>query len=503
MSRFRTDLELPSVWPPPQDAAGVLDAIRYCRRHDTVGHQIHTVMALLFFFTLPLATVPSGVTFAGLAAIAVFRIPHTRYCYPSILRMPIAWLIAAWIAYFAMSVLWSPDRVTGLKELGAARTLLVPIAVWPIIERLPWLLGAALAGVAGQNVVQILQLAGVVRGVEGRAGGLIHPIQAGAWCLVAICFHINGALTTGGRLRWISLAGGILAGVGLVASGSRGPWLAAAIAVPALVALLAIRRPAARPAAAAVGAMLILAGLAAIPVIKPRFDEMKSEVQRVIDAKDYWSSAGLRIGLADWALDIFSESPIVGAGAGGFRKRYKKLDEYTDAVARAEHASFVERVPGYEEALADGADVTALRNYKRGRRLADSRIAYMHRHHAHSTYLQVLATQGLLGAAIILAMLVVLLRSAWSQGRDHPYAEAMFFGVLAWMIGAQFDSYHLNGHLLGLLALLIAATLPHRPAPRYELAADDDPAPAAPEKLRSASHSGNSDPALPADAGQP
>ncbi len=503
MSRFRTDLELPSVWPPPHDAAGVFDAIRYCRRHDPVGHQIHTVMALLFFFTLPFATAPSGITFAGLAAIAILRIPHTRYCYTSILRMPIAWLVAAWIAFFAMSVLWSPDQATGLQELGAARTLLVPIAVWPIIERLPWLLGAALAGVAGQNVVQILQMVDLVDHGPGRAGGLIHPIQTGAWCLVALCLHISAILTTRGRLRWISLAGGILAGVGLVATGSRGPWLAGVATLPLLVALLAIRRPAARPVAAALGVMLILAGVAGLPIIKPRIDEMNSEIRRVIDAKDYWSSTGLRVGLADWALDIFSESPIVGAGAGGFRKRYKQLDAYTDAVARAEHASFVERVPGYEQALVDGADVTALAQYEQGRVEACKRSKYMHRGHAHSTYLQTLATQGLIGAAILVAMLLVLLRSAWIQGRDHPYAEAILFCVLAWMIGAQFDSYHLNGHLLGLLALLIAATLPHRPAPRYEWAADDDPTPTAATNPRSDDRSSTANSALPADAGQP
>ena len=33
---------------------------------------------------------------------------------------------------------------------------------------------------------------------------------------------------------------------------------------------------------------------------------------------------------------------------------------------------------------------------------------------------------------------------------------------ISWLIGSQFDSYHLNGHLLGLLMFAIALIMPHR-----------------------------------------
>jgi hypothetical protein len=38
----------------------------------------------------------------------------------------------------------------------------------------------------------------------------------------------------------------------------------------------------------------------------------------------------------------------------------------------------------------------------------------------------------------------------------------MPFVLLGWLIGTQFDCFNLNGHLFGLLGLVMACTLPGR-----------------------------------------
>jgi len=51
--------------------------------------------------------------------------------------------------------------------------------------------------------------------------------------------------------------------------------------------------------------------------------------------------------------------------------------------------------------------------------------------------------------------------------------------LLAWLIGAMFDTYNLNGQLLGMVGFVLAATLPCRPTLRLRVAAREpscDPA---------------------------
>jgi O-antigen ligase len=176
----------------------------------------------------------------------------------------------------------------------------------------------------------------------------------------------------------------------------------------------------------------------------------------------YASSVGLRLGLWTWAWQLFEAHPVIGVGTGDFESTVNELPAFQAAVSRAIEIGRVEGRAADDAAILD----------------------YLSRGHAHSTYLHTLAQLGLIGAAALAALLLLVLRHCARDEADHVYADGTLFVVLAWMIGAQFDCYELNGHLFELLGLAIAATWPYRPpvaAPFFRLGphgpalTDEDP----------------------------
>ena len=439
MGLFRTDLAKPIAWPPPGSAAGVAATLRYARLRDPIGHRVHGVLAAAHVLTLPLSTAGSSLTFALLVGYAVLRLPNTWRCYTALLRVPIVWALALWTAWMALSLTWSADPRQGFEELWTMRMILLLPALWPVLELAPWLIGAALVGVACQQVAQLLQYTELLslrpQDPPGRFGGWIHPIQTGAWCVGAMCWHVAAILTGRGRLRWLSLAGLALAALGLLATQSRGPWLAAAIALPAALLIIPLRRP--RTWRAAV--ILAVAGIVAAAAVWPIFSgPVTARVQQAVDdyqaARDegiYHTNIGLRIGQWRWTWAIFTEAPINGTGAGGFRHAQNDQPLFRQAI---------DRWPKKADDMA--------------------------RDHPHNTTLYILATTGLIGGLIVLAAIALALRAAGRDRPDHPYADGTIFLLIAWLIGGQFDCYNLNGHLLGMFMLAVAVTLPRRDAVR-------------------------------------
>jgi O-antigen ligase len=317
--------------------------------------------------------------------------------------------------------------------------ILLPPALWPVLEIAPWLVGASLLGVLGQHVAQILQALDWVnlragKDPPGRLGGFNHPIQTGAWCVTAMCWHLAALLTKAGRLRVLSAVGIVAAAAGLVATQSRGPWLAAATVVPAALVVIAVRRPSARRPAVimAVIGLAVVAG--AWPIaggfVRSRAEAALREYREARAGGAYETSVGLRVAQYGWAWDMFTRAPIFGLGAGGFRAALRDEPTYLEAIERAK---------------GDPAVIDSLT-----------------RDHPHNTTLHVLATTGAIGGAFLLAVLVATLIDAVRDRPDHPYADGALFVVIAWMIGAQFDAYHLSGQYLGILMAAIGLTLPSR-----------------------------------------
>jgi O-antigen ligase len=239
-----------------------------------------------------------------------------------------------------------------------------------------------------------------------------------------------------------------------------------------------MRRPATRKPALAIGGVcvagLALAWILGHSMIQSRLQEAQREIKGAQQEQVYWTSAGLRLGLWGWAIEVWRDSPIIGVGAGGFPGEYQQLESFKRACENARERAMIEQVPGYAEARAAGRDVTTLRAYRRGEREYEWRLDYLMRGHAHSTYLHNLASEGAVGLVLLLAVLLIIARQCLRDRADYPYSDAMFFVLLSWVIGAQFDCYELNGHQLGLLTMIAALTLPGRAKVRWQCSAIGD-----------------------------
>ena len=86
------------------------------------------------------------------------------------------------------------------------------------------------------------------------------------------------------------------------------------------------------------------------------------------------------------------------------------------------------------------------------------------RAHPHSVYLYVLACTGAIGGVLFLAVTISLIRQCWRDPPDHLYADGAFIVLIGWFIGAAFDCYNLNGHMFGILTMVVAVTLSGRRA---------------------------------------
>jgi len=448
-------------------------ALRHGRIHDGVGHQIHTFLAMLFLGLLPISTAPKDFAFGLLLIWTLIRLPHIWRSFSSLCRQPVVITIVAWAGFFALSMAWSPDAGQGFDEFGAFRVLVIPLLLWPILDRVAWLIGAALLGVFAHNLIQLLQVTAILPMTPGdgdRIRGFVHPGKGGAWCAAAVVWHLFALINARGWFRWVSLVLLIMAGLGLAASGSRGAWLSLAVAMPLALVVTAVRRPSARPVIGAVTMTAILLAIALWPMVgtslKSRVDETVAEAREAREQGVYWSSSGLRIALWGWAVEIFRQYPLAGAGAGGFSVRYAELPLFHRACEGARDLSL-------REVAGARLESPTRTDEGRAKKLAERRIKYMSRDHAHSTYLHTLAQQGVVGMALLVCAMGAIVVRAWKDRFDHPYAGAALFVLVSWMVGAQFDCYELNGNQLGLLAVVVASVMPRRAAVRLQLRATD------------------------------
>jgi len=98
------------------------------RRRDPLGHQIHTALAMVFLFTLPLAPAPQAITYVLLLGWAIVRLRHTWPSYRFMLGTPVLVALFCWTAWCATTLLWSSDAKQGWIEFGAQRMASHPSA---------------------------------------------------------------------------------------------------------------------------------------------------------------------------------------------------------------------------------------------------------------------------------------------------------------------------------------------------------------------------------------
>ncbi|MEE8155590.1 MAG: hypothetical protein V3T53_11615, partial [Phycisphaerales bacterium] len=255
MTQQLRDAPKPASQPTTGIGGGMAQTWSDCRLRDPIGHYVHTAFALCYVLLLPLATAPKDIAWAALAVTTLARLPRIHRCFAAPCRDRLIWLLFAWAAWHGISILWSADPAAGLDEWGAFRVVLTPLLLWPVLDHAALFIGAFLVGVVGANLVQLTQQfhwLGQKPCYGGRLDGWLHAVHTGAMCAAALCWHFSAAIKGRGLVGWLSILGGVAAAAGLIASGSRGPWIAAAIALPIGLMIIVARHVGIRRALVAI-----------------------------------------------------------------------------------------------------------------------------------------------------------------------------------------------------------------------------------------------------------
>ncbi|MHC4427015.1 MAG: O-antigen ligase family protein [Planctomycetota bacterium] len=397
----------------------------YCGLLDPAGRYIHYGLALGYLFLLPLETTPKDIVWLTLALWALLRLPHHWHHFSAASHDRLLWLLAGWAAWHTLSLLWSGNVATGVDELRAFRVVFTPLLLWPLLERAPLLIGAFLAGVFCQNLIQIaqeLELLGFSTTYE-RAGGLLHPIMTGAFCAAALCWHVSALLSTPRGVAALRPALLVLTCVGLAASaagllfsGSRGPWISAAVALPLLVLHVGLRQPAARKMTLGLAGAAVVGGLLLWPLaggmVRMRVESAFADL-KAVEAGDYDSDVGHRLARWSAAGSIFTEAPLIGAGMGGYGR-----------AAGETSASDLENDP-----------------------------------HAHSVWMHELATVGIVGSLLLGSLVCMIACRLFKLADASRYGVGTLAVLATWVVGGIFDAYHLNGNTFGLFTVIVSLAL--------------------------------------------
>ncbi len=446
------------------DAGAAQAAFDRQHARDELGTRLHLALACGFGAMLGAFVSAMEVALVAMALYWLVRANNTWRTWPALLVQPVMLLLLLSFAWLAVTLAWTPSRAQGVRELEQVRFAAVPLLLWPVLDRRGWIVAAMLVGFGLGHLSQLVHAIGTAMAwpaltfdrLPGRNSGWWDPAVSGTLLMAPLGLH--GAALALARGRW-RLLGGVGFGVtwlGLLATGTRGGWIAG-LGLSCVVALLAgwaaVRRGRERGrgwrgrarvllGVGVLGVVIVGAAATALaPTVTARAEAGWGEVARAIEARDYDTDTGKRVFMYLWAWQTFAEHPVVGLGAGSFRA----------ASARA-----IERAGGDPEA-------TVLHD------------------HAHHALLHAAATTG--GVGLLLTLGVVLGAAAgavapsWGPLRARRGERGGFDGVRAYtdagpalaLVGiamvSVFDSVQINAMTAALGATCLALCTVWRPDP--------------------------------------
>jgi O-antigen ligase len=408
------------------------------RGRDALGVRIHEWCAYVACFLAGWPTmVVEWATLPVLLACAIRLTGHRRVPGPLLWDVRVRLLFGLWTAGTRRE--WTGDIQT-------LRFAWLVLFLYPVMDRRREMITALVLGLACGQVVQGLDVIGHGLGVSwldfkraaGRHSGWWDPAVGGSVLSAALGLHVGALATTWaerGRTRWLALAGVAATLACIVLSGTRGAWIAAAGVLGAGVLLAAWRSPrrgrvlmlGGIGAAVAIASAGALVGSGALGV-RERVDAGVREVRGALERGDYSSDTGMRIAMASWALREIAARPVHGVGAGGYR------------------------------AWADGK-IAEASGEKAGTVLPRPHA------HAHNWYLHSLATLGLVGAGMLLAMVGLSVKSGlvWRGVAERGYDAGPAMGLVGLMLVGMFDTIHVNQQTAYVLYVLVAMCVACRP----------------------------------------
>lgn len=433
------------------------EAFERQRAVDPFGERVHAFAACagIAMVAAPTSVAEFAVVPPGLAWL--IRMHRHGEVSLQLVRSPAFLALLAWLAWRLFTLAWSPDRAQGLDEMGVARFGLLAVFCWPAMRFRRWFLPALAFGFAVGQSVQATHALGLALDLPtlvwprapGRVSGWWDPVVAGSLLIGVLGLHLGAAFWGRGLWRVLGSVGATATAAGIVATGTRGAWLASAALIGIAVIARAVTAwrapPTAQPtpprahAPRTHRARLIAAGaLLAVSVVSvglfaSQSDALRAraaagfeEVSAAFLARDYSTDTGARVGMALAALDAAREHPLRGLGAGGYRRW--TIEAWTP---REGHASL--------EAHA----------------------------HAHNALLHELATTGAVGVLLALAFAATLLagaaRPAPGDGPTGLYRPGVLLAMVGMGLVSAFDAVHLNAQTAQLLAALGLCAMWPRP----------------------------------------
>ncbi|MEY3142791.1 MAG: O-Antigen ligase [Planctomycetota bacterium] len=394
---FDRGAALTRAWPPPSGDA-LASAMHDVRARDRHGDALHVVAAALFVYLSALDQAPNSAAFAILLTVAIARFAVFPVLFTPLLRWPPFWLGLGWVAWSALSSLWSPLGAGALGTLSTQRALLALIALFPVIDRARLLAWALVLAVGTNSAVQVMQKLGWVEqpgGLTWRPTGIV-AIPAVAAINAGIAILLSLALLVGARwpARVALVALTALAAAGLVLSSSRHPALSLVFPMLLLPILLVAGGHVRMRAIVATAIALAAVAIGALAVFGGEFTRYMQDAQRdaaaamrgetgfsSIHARLFW----WRLGFEEWLAH-----PLRGGGLGSFR--------------------------GFVDAHPATADFVAASGITREELLQK---------HPHSSYVRALAETGVVGFVLFAGAIVACLRCGLARiGRDPLVAGA-------------------------------------------------------------------------------
>lgn len=409
-----------------------------------LGYRIHLFFACAWCVACAGPASAVEILNGSLVACWVLRLPFVWRCLPVCLRAPTGLAVLAWLGWCLLSILWSSDRASGWGELEATRFAVLPLALWPVLNRRNLLIGCLALGFALAMFVQLAEAVGYASDTAWLirshppapdpsariSGWWQHPVTGGTMLVGAL--GMLAGVRWGPRPRAIA-AGIILACVlwaAVLATGSRGALLSALVlTVAKCVTLVSVRvrarnlsvwKSALRPVAIVLGVVLAAgAALRAFPALRARAGQAQNQVASILRDGDYNSDVGGRVLAAQAAMDATLRHPIGGTGVGGFG----------DAI------------DGFVAERGVQIDAWRLRQLR----------------HAHNVYLHAGATTGLVGLGLLLLTLGVSLRAgrkSWAaelasggacdsggscENAPTQFAGAPLWGLVGVALAGMFD----------------------------------------------------------------
>jgi hypothetical protein len=362
--------------------------------------------------------------------------------YRHLFRQPLVTLLLVWTAWMLITVLWTPSPAEAGHELGRLRYALSIFTLYPLLMYRRYLIAALAVGFLLTNLSQLVLWGSHHFDIDWLQFREWRARNSGWWSLPphaymfagALGLHLPAALMGSGRMRWLGVAGCVVTWVGMLATGTRGAWLAGAglMVVGVAVAVLTDPRRAWRSLRWALAAA-VLAGTAGWVLlgdhIAQRAKEGVAEIRGAMEEKEYETDTGARFKFARWGLEAFAERPITGIGAGGYRAwTHRKL------MDKGIHPASV-RTAGQ----------------------------------AHNLWAHAAGTLGIVGFGLALAISWVAIRGGFdgvSRQRLGTYDAGPAFALIGMLLTTPFDVPYVNSPQSALLGVLLALCLFDRPRER-------------------------------------